>query len=324
MKAMQVKQRNISIDILKFFAAIVITNSHMDALYPHFKALATGGAIGDALFFFCSGFTLFLGRMGRFDNWYKRRINRIYPTVFAWAILRAFVFHSDYGMKHAILSGGGWFVSCIMLYYVVLYFIQRYMMNRLQYVLCMIIVVCTGWFIMTDTPDNYNMYGGGYFKWFHFFIFMLMGAMMGKSSKSYQYHGTWDSIKLLGCVGLFYAFYAFKNIPDYNKLQMLTWFPLMGVVFYFYKVCNCKLLKRAFTNKFIGWPIKLIGGLCLEIYLVQGFLLTDKMNSIFPLNIVIVFAMIVMAAYLLRCGARIFAQTFKDMDYDWKAVFKMT
>lgn len=68
------KQRNIGIDILKCFAAIVITNSHMDILYPKFGALATGGAIGDALFFFCSGFTLFLGRMGRFDNWYKRRI----------------------------------------------------------------------------------------------------------------------------------------------------------------------------------------------------------------------------------------------------------
>lgn len=76
------KQRNIGIDILKCFAAIVITNSHMDILYPKFGALATGGAIGDALFFFCSGFTLFLGRMGRFDNWYKRRINRIYPNSF--------------------------------------------------------------------------------------------------------------------------------------------------------------------------------------------------------------------------------------------------
>lgn len=111
------ENRNISIDILKFFAAILITNSHMGLLYGKYSVLATGGAIGDALFFFCSGFTLFLGRMGRFDNWYKRRINRIYPTIFAWAIIRAFIFQNDYGMKHTILSGGGWFVSCIMLYY---------------------------------------------------------------------------------------------------------------------------------------------------------------------------------------------------------------
>lgn len=32
----------------------------MELLYGKYNALATGGAIGDVLFFFCSGFTLFL------------------------------------------------------------------------------------------------------------------------------------------------------------------------------------------------------------------------------------------------------------------------
>lgn len=54
------RQRNPSIDILKFFAALLITNSHMGLLYPEsLVKLSTGGAIGDVLFFFCSGFTLF-------------------------------------------------------------------------------------------------------------------------------------------------------------------------------------------------------------------------------------------------------------------------
>ena len=52
--------RNNGIDILKCLAAILITNSHMDMMYPKFSLMATGGAIGDALFFFCSGFTLLL------------------------------------------------------------------------------------------------------------------------------------------------------------------------------------------------------------------------------------------------------------------------
>lgn len=97
------KERDISIDILKFIAAILITNSHMELLYSKYSFLATGGAIGDVLFFFCSGFTLFLGRMGRFDNWYKRRINRIYPTVFAWAILGAFILNHDKSMDYTII-----------------------------------------------------------------------------------------------------------------------------------------------------------------------------------------------------------------------------
>ena len=46
------KQRNPSIDILKFFAALLITNSHMGMLYPEsLVRLSTGGAIGDVLFF---------------------------------------------------------------------------------------------------------------------------------------------------------------------------------------------------------------------------------------------------------------------------------
>ena len=49
-----------AIDILKFFAVFLVMNSHMEICYPKFQFLATGGAIGDALFFFASGFTLFL------------------------------------------------------------------------------------------------------------------------------------------------------------------------------------------------------------------------------------------------------------------------
>lgn len=85
------KEKNLSIELLKFFAVMLVFNSHMDALYGKYSFLATGGAIGDTLFFFASGFTIFLGRLGRFDNWYKRRIKRIYPSLIAWAILLSLV-----------------------------------------------------------------------------------------------------------------------------------------------------------------------------------------------------------------------------------------
>ena len=49
-----IKQRDISIDIVKFFAVFLIINSHADIMYARYASLATGGAIGDALFLFCS------------------------------------------------------------------------------------------------------------------------------------------------------------------------------------------------------------------------------------------------------------------------------
>lgn len=151
------KERDISIDILKFIAAILITNSHMELLYSKYSFLATGGAIGDVLFFFCSGFTLFLGRMGRFDNWYKRRINRIYPTVFAWAILGAFILNHDKSMDYTIIHGGGWFVTCIMIYYVVLYFIQRFYIKHLKLCFGIAALICIIWYMTIEHSVNYNM-----------------------------------------------------------------------------------------------------------------------------------------------------------------------
>lgn len=156
------KERNIGIDILKFIAALIITNSHMELLYGKYSALATGGAIGDVLFFFCSGFTLFLGKMGRFDNWYKRRINRIYPTVFAWAIMGAFIFGYHNDMKYTLIDGGGWFVTCIMIYYVILYIIRRVMQNKLKWAFMITGIIVIAWYFIMNPPFGFNMYGGTY------------------------------------------------------------------------------------------------------------------------------------------------------------------
>ncbi len=78
-KIYDLEGKNKAIVVFKFFAALLITYSHMGLLFPKFGGLVTGGAIGDGVFFFCSGFTLFLGRDGGFLNWYKRRVGRIYP-----------------------------------------------------------------------------------------------------------------------------------------------------------------------------------------------------------------------------------------------------
>lgn len=65
-----------------------------------------------------------------------------------------------------------------------------------------------------------------------------------------------------------------------------------------------------------------IGGLCLEIYIVQPSIITDKFNNIFPLNLIIIFIAIVISAYVLKCLSRIWSQTFKDGDYDLAKIFK--
>lgn len=295
----------------------------MDLLYGKYSILATGGAIGDVLFFFASGYTLFLGRIGRFDNWYKRRINRIYPTVFAWAIMSTFLFNYHYDMKYTLIHGGGWFVTCIMIYYIVLYFIRLLMVNKLKWVFVLVSMTVVIWYFMLNPPFGFDMYGSTYLKWGHYFLFMLLGASLGISKQERKFDLVSDVLKLIGCIVLYYGMLLTgRKIEFLQHLELLSLIPLLGITFYMYKICNSDALKKMYYNQYTGAIVKFVGGLCLEIYLVQFALFTDKMNHLFPLNLLLMMAVIVVMAYVLRCISRIFSQTFKSEDYNWREVFK--
>ena len=199
------------------------------------------------------------------------------------------------------------------------------MLNKLQYAFLITTLICIAWYLLIDRPTDYNMYGYTFFKWCHYFLFMLLGASIGVHQKDMKFNEKKDLTGLLISIIVFYAVYfAAKTTSIGNDLQIISLIPLLGVTLYFYKLCNCNLLKKLYKSRYVGWVMNFTGGLCLEIYLVQSTLFTDKMNNIFPLNLVIMFIIILAVAYLLRCLARIFSQTFKDGEYDWNAVFKAT
>lgn len=331
---MAARERNISIDMMKFLAVLLITNSHMDKLYADYSALATGGAIGDVLFFFCSGYTLFLGKLGRFDTWYKRRIRRIYPSVVALTIIGTFLwgFHRD--MFYLITYGGEWFVSCIMIYYVVLYFVRRYLINRLWWVLGATFAASLVWyFLFYDDKATVSIYKWTHIKWCFYFLNMLLGAMVGlhESRVGYMVNRerrvkTWcNALLLMLCVALFYGLqWLGKKSPEWAYWQIFTIVPLFGINWFFYMVCCGGWVKRVFRMKRLSWVVMAVGGLCLEIYLVQPYLFTTRMNSLFPLNLLIMFLIILPFAWLCRALGKWFQQTFSSEEgYDWKEILKI-
>ena len=343
------KKHNPSIDILKFLAVLLVVNSHSAALYPEScRALATGGAIGDVLFFFSSGYTLFLGRMDRFDAWYKRRIRRIYPSVIAVALLASCIWDWSRPLYDVFLRGGEWFVSCIMIYYVLLYFVRRYAANHLTVVYCLAGCVILGWYAMffepmrswlpTDSTLLFAVpsmgvwiYKWNYLKWGMYFPFMLMGAHVGMKESQ---EGSADKevclvpivAKLVLSLAAFYGLQLFcLQNESYSALQILSLLPLLGVCFYFYRLTETQVMLRLFAHPFAGRVMSVIGGLCLEIYLVQAFVRTTELNHLFPLNLLILFIAMVLAAYVCRAIGRFFQQTFSAVDgYRWKEILSLT
>lgn len=315
------KEKNLSIEFIKFIALFIIANSHMEILYGKFSFLATGGSIGDALFFFCSGYTLFLGRHDRFDNWYKRRISRIYPSVFAWALVASIFFNLHMDMKNIWLHGGGWFVSCIMLYYVVLYLIRKYLIEKkwLTFsIITIIILICYSF----EDIDSFFMYGETYFKWVHYFLFMVLGAYIGARKISLTIRPLYDWLGFIFCFFTYYIFlFACTKSTLISQWQIMTLFPLIGISIYLYKICNSPKLISFIKNK--EKIICCISGLCLESYIVQYSLFTDKLNYLFPLNILITIIAILIMAYLIRLIGRFFVQVFNPENFDWKSIIRL-
>lgn len=163
------------------------------------------------------------------------------------------------------------------------------------------------------------MYGGHHIRWLLFFVFMLLGAKMGTVANKIQSKPLADICLLLLSIICFYAlFIGGMRFKSFAVAQYFSFLPLLSAMYYFYKVGASRLAERIYKSKMGNFFIRFVGGLCLEIYMVQFFLFTDKMNSLFPLNIVLMFLIIFVVAYLTRCLARFISQTFKDTPYDWR------
>lgn len=328
---MLVKTRDISIDIVKFFAVFLIINSHADICYPKYSVLATGGAIGDALFLFCSGYTLWGGEFKAFDNWYKRRINRIYPSVFACIIVAIVLgFMSMKDLSFLKISGGE-FVIAIMIYYVLLYLIQRFFIDKLSWVLWLTIIttlIAYYFFPYKLETGSKGIYGvTTSFRWIPYFGIMLMGAWVGfiRKKRKRAIIAKWtDFILMFVCIFLFYGIQLMaKKNSEIGALQIITFPFLAGIVYYFWKCCNMDCFKCIYNSRAGNWTIMAVSGLCLESYLIQLYLFTDKLNWLFPFNILLIMLVILVVSYICRCIARVISQTFRTEDYEWKKVFSI-
>ncbi len=325
---MDIKQRDFSVDVAKFFAVLLIINSHSDIAYAKYAILATGGGIGDALFLFLSGFTLFLGKSLRFDNYYKRRINRIYPSVIASVMIKMIFGTIAIGTLTLGHFLGPQFIRAIMVYYVLLWFVRRYFCNKIYLVFALTIVATLVAYYFF--PYKYETSGKGIygittlFRWIPYFGAMLLGACVGMMRESIRFNFKWDILKFFACLICFYLIqFVASKIPAVAPYQIVTIAFLYGIVYYLYKCCNAKFLHKVYQTPWGNKVIMVVGGLCLESYLIQFCIITDKLNFLFPLNILIIILGVLILAYVTRCIGRLFSQTFRTEPYEWRKVFSL-
>ncbi len=114
------------INLMKAIASCLVANSHFDGIWP-ITALATGGSIGNCLFFSASGFLLAHIKQSFFP-WYLKKLIRIYPAVWITTTLSllwrnnitAGVLASEY-----LLLRHYWFLQALVVLYIPFYFIMK-------------------------------------------------------------------------------------------------------------------------------------------------------------------------------------------------------
>lgn len=238
------------------------------------------------------------------------------------------LYNEEYSISFLELLGGE-FIVAIMLYYILLYIIRKYAINRLGWILGFVtffsLIVYLFWFPNKYEISSRGIYGiATLYRWVPYFAAMLIGVMVGRRREILKYHPWWDLVKLMVCITVFYGIqFGAKIYRPIAPWQVVTLFPLMGIIIYFYKCCHARWLTNLYQSKYGNRIVMFVGGLCLESYLIQLTLFTDKMNDIFPLNLIIIVVVILVCSYLVRCVARIFQQTFQTDDYDWEKVFRM-
>lgn len=295
----------------------------MGVLFPKYGELVTGGAIGDGLFFFCSGFTLFLGRRGNFPDWYKRRINRIYPTIIMWALLSAVVFNWEWNITDLVVTPRYWSIPCIMVYYAIFYIIRTYMLDRLKTIFFITaVVILTGNFFVLDLNASV-MYADVAYMRIYYFSFMLLGAAVAFKKKHLNVGLTKCLIyTILSLVAYYACMGVYKVYPFFCRFQLLSLIPLLFAIYWIYRTCENVSVQQILESK-VGMGVYFISCLTLEIYMVQYAIFTDKMNALFPLNIVLTYLAIFFVAYILKCASKLFSQIFSDTGFDWQKIYQL-
>lgn len=311
-------QRDYSIDFIRFIAILFITNSHFQLLYYFYPSLATLGVHGNALFFFIAGYALTLGKSvsNGFFSWYKKRIARIWPTIIVWTILANFLFQKSITWKDFLLIPNYWFIQCIIIYYIILYYLNKIKAKKLIniFIYSIILFSC---FVLFSPKTNSSIYH--VFHEYCYFPSMVLGLYCGKEQPSSKH----PMIKAIFSFAAYFLIMAIGKGQE-NALYYIQLTAIIPLNLFVYYMFVCKHIWNKITSYlYLKQFIFILSSLSLEIYIVQFSLITEKYNDYFPLSIIIVSISIIIMAYILKIITNIFVHIISNDNLNFKNILKL-
>lgn len=296
---------------LRFVAILLITNSHLDKLYP-VSAMATGGQLGNSLFFMLSGFGLAASYRRKGDvfwPWLQRRLSRIYPSVLLVALTAAVITGAvfewgvvDY-VRHLLWPTEYWFVAAIVCFYVPFFWLMMLRSKIVFLVLIGLLFLPYFYFYFTVLDLSRFSVEDGYFKWIFYFQVMLLGGFLANRdvvTKPITSPGR--NTVLLGLFVM--AYFGIKLMVAkgvLTELQFLIhWLTFPIMVFSLFAM-DTHLVKARIMKSVAAPFIALVAGATLEIYLLQKYVYGNSFVSAlaFPGNVAVFWPAVIAGAILI-------------------------
>lgn len=295
------------VNYLKLFATILITNSHFGDIWP-VSAMASGGLLGNIIFFAVSGYLLFNIKES-FPKWFLNRFLRVYPamaafTLFAVAIgqyglnslsdaFKLFIYPTNYVFLV-------WLVICYIAFYIVAY-IDKKKEKFLEVSFATVMLI---WFVIYIFFYNKSVYSidnvSEPFILFLYFESMLMGALFRKHKDRF---GKFSIVKIISAVLCLAVYFASKIV--FSKYDSLLNFQILNqivILITLFVVFDLSMSLENFFGK-IPKAIKVcvghISNITLQIYIVQFVIIEHFEKLAFPLNLLVVTILILVAASVL-------------------------
>jgi len=316
--------------LLLILAAILITNSHLKNWYPN-PAMGVDGHLGNSLFYAISGFgtALSLRRKPQsLREFYPRRLLRLYPAVILGSIVYVFILSGEWNhiptldghvtagtvalhyFNRLLYPSPYGYVTWIMIYYLAIWVVAR-LAAKWQIAVILLAYLPFAYFWRQICHDFHTYEADEFPYWFWFtqsFQYVIFGVWLAHYTEHLKKTRFWreSALALLMLV----LYWGTKLLL--KKLYLPV--PAGVIVFFLMYPTIYALLRWSASADLLGYlnrrpkiaaVVAFFGGVTLEIYITQDYFqyCTPLRQLAFPLRIVVVFSVVLVASTILHLAA---------------------
>jgi hypothetical protein len=311
------------IEFLRAIATVLIVNSHFKGVYPS-DVLSFGGGLGLALFYMISGHLLTnINNETRFIGWYWKKIVRLYIPLYIVRIIEMIVGKTtiisfgDFFMS--FIFPGTWFGGSMVILYVIYFLFVKYIF--LRYKKKSVIVFSTFlvlgfaiFYVLKPSISTFSLEKMAIQSEFSietpylitqliWMLCMLLGLYLKRYSNIHTKQS--DRLLYLGSSIVFVAlFMCTKILIKHGGCEKIQFLLPISYVGFSYSIFVCFMSNEALYQKIyrttFGKLLGIISACSLEIYYTQFFWISKLKEMVFPLNLVALFIMIMLTAYIVH------------------------